>query len=316
MLGRSVIAVFFAASLALAQQPRRIIDMHMHAEPNDAPYGSTMTSPLTGRHIKAAAGPAALLRETLAHMRKHNIVKAMLSAEKHDSVLRWRAAAPERFLIGYEIDDPAGVDWAWLRQEHAAGRLDVIGEVATQYAGIPPNDSRMEPIYALAEELDVPVALHMHPGPWGATYPPFHYTKMRPSNGNPLLLEDVLARHPKLRLYVMHAGWPFLEAMIAMLYAHPQLYVDVGVIDWTQAPAEFHRYLRGLVQAGYGKRVLFGSDQMVWPDAIDIAVANVESADYLTRQQKDDIFYYNAARFLRLESGVPAARKPAPPARR
>jgi uncharacterized protein len=44
----------------------------------------------------------------------------------------------------------------------------VIGEVGAQYEGILPNDARMEPLYSLAEELDVPIALHMHPGPQGA----------------------------------------------------------------------------------------------------------------------------------------------------
>ena len=60
----------------------------------------------------------------------------------------------------------------------AAGRLDALGEVGSQYEGIAPNDARMEPIYALAEELDLPLGLHMHPGPPGATaigYPVYRY---------------------------------------------------------------------------------------------------------------------------------------------
>jgi predicted TIM-barrel fold metal-dependent hydrolase len=124
-----------------------------------------------------------------------------------------------------------------------------------------------------------------------------------------LLLEDVLVRHPRLRLYVMHAGWPFLENMIALLNAYPQVYVDVGVIDWTKPRKEFDRYLRGLVEAGYGKRIMFGSDQMVWPEAIEMAVAAIQSADYLSPEQKGDIFYHNAARFLRLEPTTPVAPK-------
>jgi predicted TIM-barrel fold metal-dependent hydrolase len=160
----------------------------------------------------------------------------------------------------------------------------------------------LEPVYALAEELDVPLALHLHPGPPGAPYPPFGMSKMRARNGRPLLLEEPLVRHPKLRLYVMHAGWPFLDEMKALLYAHPQVYLDLGVIAWSQPAPEFHRYLRGLVEAGYGKRIMFGSDQMVWPQTIDLAVAAVESADYMTAEQKDDIFYNNAVRFLRLDA--------------
>ena len=64
---------------------------------------------------------------------------------------------------------------------------------------------------------------------------------------------------------------------------------------------EFHFYLRRLVQSGFGKRIMFGSEQMFWPDAIELAIKGVESADFLTEEQKRDIFYNNAVRFLRLE---------------
>jgi predicted TIM-barrel fold metal-dependent hydrolase len=69
--------------------------------------------------------------------------------------------------------------------------------------------------------------------------------------------------------------------------------------------AEFHRYLRGLVEAGYGKRIMFGSDQMVWPEAIEMAVAAIQSADYLSPEQRGDIFYHKAAQLLRLEPAAP-----------
>ena len=42
------------------------------------------------------------------------------------------------------------------------------------------------------------------------------------------------------------------------------------------------------------------SDQMIWPQTIPVAIETIESADFLTREQKRDIFYGNAARFLRL----------------
>lgn len=40
----------------------------------------------------------------------------------------------------------------------------------------------------------------------------------------------------------------------------------------------------------------FGSDHMIWPEAI----ATVEEAAFPNERQKRDIFYSNAARFLRL----------------
>ena len=52
---------------------------------------------------------------------------------------------------------------------------------------------------------------------------------------------------------------------------------------------------------------MFGSDQMVWPDALEIAIQAIESADFLTREQRRDILYNNAARFLGLSDEEIAA---------
>ena len=52
--------------------------------------------------------------------------------------------------------------------------------------------------------------------------------------------------------------------------------------------------------AGFGKRVMFGSDQMVWPETIERVIAKIEAAPFLDERQRLDILYDNAARFLRL----------------
>ena len=46
---------------------------------------------------------------------------------------------------------------------------------------------------------------------------------------------------------------------------------------------------------------MFGSDQMVWPEGIGMAIEGIESASFLTAEQKRDILYNNAVRFLRLD---------------
>lgn len=60
-----------------------------------------------------------------------------------------------------------------------------------------------------------------------------------------------------------------------------------------------------LVRDGLGKRLMFGSDQMRWPEKIGEAIEAIEEADFLSEDQKRDIFYNNAARFLRLDGGAP-----------
>ena len=119
---------------------------------------------------------------------------------------------------------------------------------------------------------------------------------------NPLLLEEVLVRHPKLRLYIAHAGYPYLQETIAIMLLYPQVYADISIINWGTFHEDFYKfYLPRLLQAGFGKRLMFGSDQMIWPDAVGMAIKGIEKADYLTNEQKRDIFYNNAVRFLRLE---------------
>lgn len=124
----------------------------------------------------------------------------------------------------------------------------------------------------------------------------------RSSAGSPLLLEEVLVEHPKLRLFVENAGFPYRDDMIAMMYQYPELYVDVSTITWVIPREAFYDYLKTLIRAGLGKRIMFGSDQMVWPEKIVEAVDAIQKAPFLNAEQKEDIFYNNAARFLRLDS--------------
>jgi predicted TIM-barrel fold metal-dependent hydrolase len=62
-----------------------------------------------------------------------------------------------------------------------------------------------------------------------------------------------------------------------------------------------NRYIERLVDAGFGDRVMFGTDQLIWPKLMAYSISIIQNADYLTPLQKRDILYNNAARFLRLE---------------
>lgn len=285
------------ATQQLADQQRPpIIDMHMHAKkvwltPDGKPLPRPSYPEGYVHEPSAATSDEAILQLTLEEMDKYNIVKGFLSDDLED-VYRWVAAAPDRFIPSPKLDGtPGSPTIEFLRGEYLAGRIKAIGEIDAQDAGISPDDPILDPYFTLAEELDVPVLIHtLGLGAWSPTF--------RSSLGHPLLLEKVLVRHPKLRLWVENAGYPFLEEMIALMYMYPQVYADLSTITWIIPREAFHDYLRGLIKANLGKRLMFGSDQMVWPETIGMAIEAIESADFLTEEQKRDIFYNNAVRFL------------------
>ena len=317
-----------AASFALpasaqgAGEP--VIDMHMHAL-SLTEFGPELPEACAGaegvemhgvdpakpfdfeaqgtckRMLKAPANDAALLAETLQMMDRYNIVAGVVSGDD-PIVAKWRSAAPQRFLpaANFFVDDnrPPASRAVELEAAVKRGETQVFAEITAQYRGLSPDDPSLEPFYAMAEKLDVPVGIHMGYGAPGGPY--WIYPKYRAALGNPLLLEELLVRHPKMRVYVMHAGMPMVDELIMLMNAHPQVFVDISADNWGVPRKEFHFILKRLVDAGYGKRIMFGSDQMVWPDAIPVAIASITEADFLTAEQKRDILYNNAARFLRL----------------
>jgi hypothetical protein len=272
-----------------------IFDVHVHTT---APKGwGARPNPITG--APAPATEAEHRTAVLAALKKFNVVRAVLHGPA-DTLRPWIDAAPGMFLASPMLYEPPGEAIPtpeFLRQGIQQGRYAGIGEILAQHAGVSLDDARLQPYWQLAEDLDVPVAVHTGRSFAGTMYE--GYPKFRLRLGNPLLLEDALAAHPKMRAYIMHAGEPWRQDTLAMMSMYPQLYTDIGAIVWLMPRPAFHGLLRDFMAHGLGKRIMFGSDEMAWPDAIQLAVENVDSAEFLTPDQKADIFYRNAERFFR-----------------
>lgn len=274
------------------QQRPPIIDMHLHAQ--EEIWMETLI-----QFPWPAIGPktqikdiSELLPRTVEEMKKYNIVLGVLTHYNLDELYRWKEY-DSRFMLGAMIEDPKAADLERITDDFKNGKLDVVGEIASQYYNYAANDPALDPFFALAEEFDAPVLIHCM-GAGGDLHFPI-------AKGDPLLVSEVIKKHPKLRIYIENAGWPFLEEIISLLYMYPNVYVDVSTITWVIPRNVFHGYLKDLMDAGLGKRIMFGSDQMIWPESIGMAIESIESAEFLTEEQKRDIFYNNAARFLRLE---------------
>jgi hypothetical protein len=296
---RAIVASILLSTVIAGRAASRppVIDMHVH---------STTTTP-----------------DRLAQLQAMNVRYVFLAGLAADLVAWAGAADPNRYLPALVFPCDRGrapitgracfegvtdvPDVTWLGEELRSGRVRGFGEMSPQYLGISPGDARLDPYWELAEQFDIPVGVHMGPGPPGAAYAsspvPFKSPAFRMALGDPLVLEEVLLRHKRLRLFVMHAGWPRLESMVALLYAHPNVYVDVATLQSRALVprSAYYPYLRGLVEAGFSKRIMFGSD---FPDQLGDGIDAILAADFLSAEHKADILCGNAARFLRLTLSV------------
>ena len=187
-----------------------------------------------------------------------------------------------------------GKEWPdinWVEQQIKDKKIDFIGEVLTQYHGISSSDSMMYPYYALAEKYNLPVGIHT-----GSAGPNHGSPKFTEEMGNPLLLKEALAIFPKLRVWLMHGGTPFVKECIEMMKTNSHLYADISVLNNPNIiPAkDFASIMKAFIDAGLEDRLMFGSDNA----DIKTTIASVQQLDFLTSKQKEKIFYLNAEMFF------------------
>lgn len=296
-----LIALFFVLSFQLHAQ-KRIIDMHVHSY-SDSDFGER--EPAADYYgVKGSKNAEAHRKETFAAFQKFNIVKAMVSGNP-ESVANWVAHDTQnRITRGILIFSPDnyGLDSVKFEQMVKNKEIQVFGEVGAYYDGTTLSDSIWQPYLRICEKYDIPVAVHTGGGDPGGTYS--WSPKARLRLGDPYLIEDVLVRYPRLRMYLMHAGaeeWH--EHALRLMAYYPQLYTDIAVMLWVEPNTQrtIQDFLRNAKYAGYLNRVMFGSDQMTWPYAIQKSIEFLNSLSFLTAKDKEDIFYNNAARFLRMK---------------
>lgn len=291
--------------------------------------GVRAAGPVIDMHRHAAwpgSDDAASRQRTLAEMDANAVVLAVVSVTEPDDVAAWVDAAPGRFLAGPMLPCPRNLDapryrcfpdsegWVpldWLRTLAATGRIAALHEVGPSYAGLAISNPRLAPYLALAAEFDLPVGVHTQRGPRAGApnsirEEPDCCPAYDPDMGNPALLRPVLQRHPDLRVWIQHVGsgrgdyGPFRAETLALLRDFPNVYVDLSITNGAMPPAQYEATLRELIDAGFGDRIMFGSDNL----PVAGILARLGRIEWLTAAQRRAILYDNAARFLRLDEAT------------
>ncbi len=286
------ILFFFGGASAGAESPHNpVIDVHLHL------WSATRLP--AAKHLRGFKGADSrenLAKETLAQMQKHNVVLGLVH-EDPASIELITKLDPDRFIGFPKAISPDGVPTAKALDKNLTSRTwGGIGEILTVYGGTRANEKRLDPFYDAAMRHDVPIFWHT-----GISFPgvTLRDAKFRATLGRPTLWEETLVRYPKMKGVLMHAGWPFRDEIVALLLVYPWIHVDTGAVVHLENRKGFYDYFGYLIDSGLSDRIMFGSDQMGWPDAIGYSISVIDDAPW-PDEIKRDILYNNAARLLGL----------------
>lgn len=166
----------------------------------------------------------------------------------NDYVAAYVAQHPDK-LIGFasvDPNDPGSAD----QLRAAVDELGLRGlKVAPIYQDFDPTSERAERVFAVAEELGLPVLWHQ--GTSFIRSGPLKYS-------NPVAVDEVAIRHPELRVVVAHLGHPWIEETIVVVRKHPFVYADISGLH--TRPWQLYNGLVTALEYGITDKLLFGSD--------------------------------------------------------
>jgi predicted TIM-barrel fold metal-dependent hydrolase len=160
---------------------------------------------------------------------------------------------PDR-IVGFASVDPHKAS-AVKDLEYAIRDLKLRGlKLHPQVQAFEPNNRAYYPLYSKCVELSVPVTFHTGSTYWGAGLNGGDGVKLRFSN--PMLLDDVAADFPELKLIMAHPGWPWQDEQLAIASHKNNVYVDLS--GWS--PKYFQPLLVTYMTKLIPRKFLFGTD--------------------------------------------------------
>lgn len=283
----------------------RIVDARVRLPQDQRPGGSYLAPELQTQQYDRVLGltdkmNSGRLAGLLAAMDDSGIDHAILHAETeggesaealNEAVCRVVAANPGRFTGVGTVDLAAARPSRASRQvagAHAQGLRGI--SVQPAFFGLDIDSRQLYPVYARAEELGMPVAIHT-----GITYSRMHPLKHERAE----LFDQVACDFPDLVLIAAHAGWPWATEYAAVARRHPTVYLEFGGLapKYVARPGTGWDAMFGLMPKVLRDQVLYGSD---WP-VMAPARALAEWRDSgLDEQALSALFAGNAARAFAL----------------
>jgi hypothetical protein len=177
---------------------------------------------------------------------------------------------PEK-LVGVASVDPNEPDCIELL-EHTIKNLGFRAlKLSGAYQDFNPADTRHDPLYQKALDLDIPIIWHQATTMYAAT--PLKWS-------NPILIDEVAQRFPDLIQMLCHIGHPWCEDAVMVVRKHKNVYADMSGFGFRRL--RFYTALATAIEYDVAHKIFFGSD---YPFAkVDDSVQYLYDAANLAKQ--------------------------------
>lgn len=211
---------------------------------------------LPGRPVKRSI-PAADPEYHWAEQESASIDKSIVLGFKSQYL---KSDIPNAFVADYVRRSPDKLIGFAGADPHDKGCLDEIKRAKTELRlkgltlspanqDFHPSDTRALKMYALCEELRMPILFH--PGAMFIEQSKLEY-------GRSFLLDDIARSFPNLKIIISQLGHPWIDETIVMLGKHPNVFADISGL-LTRSWQAYHTLIN-VYQYGVIDKLLFGSD--------------------------------------------------------
>jgi len=278
------------------------IDVHVHVQIDDS--GRTASPPALTAAMAAYFGssePPRTVDATAHYYRERRMAAVVFTVDATTNLghapnsIDDLAAGAHRnadVLIPFGSVDPLQGEAAVEEARRQVGELGVRGfKFHPSVQGFDPSADEFDPLWSTIEELGVPIIVHTGqtgagagtPGGWG----------FRLSLSNPMLLDDVAARHPDLQVIMAHPSVPWQDEALSIATHKLNTWIDLS--GWS--PKYFSPALVRAARTYLKHKMLFGSDMpALTPDRW---LNDVQTLDF-PADVHEMIVKQNAARLLGL----------------
>ncbi|MDQ1204705.1 amidohydrolase family protein [Microbacterium sp. SORGH_AS_0862] len=241
------------------------IDVHVHVQIDDS--GRTASPPALTAAMAAYFGssePPRTVDATAHYYRERNMAAVVFTVDATTNLghapnsIDDLAAGAHRnadVLIPFGSVDPLQGEAAVEEARRQVGELGVRGfKFHPSVQGFDPSAQEFDALWSTIEELGVPIIVHTGqtgagagtPGGWG----------FRLSLSNPMLLDDVAARHPDLQVIMAHPSVPWQDEALSIATHKLNTWIDLS--GWS--PKYFSPALVRAARTYLKHKMLFGSD--------------------------------------------------------